>query len=211
MKRTLIKIALLFTTLSLAGCGMSQGISPGNRPEGVRLNDGRGNLNRVLYAPAVPPIPPNASLQGKDRIREIGSTKSAGGGEYGLILLTRNDLDRLKQNPARFNRQDLAQVAAQALSSLPHIGNASILVTDDHLFVGYTPSPGLMKKELSMLDRQVRQSVASVLPPYYDVITSTDEGFKQEVMRIATGNEGRIDEAFDRLLQRKGLLHPAAK
>lgn len=187
MKRSIL---FLVTFIILTGCAMNQG-TPEARRTGV---------NRVIYAPAVPHVPPQP-LNASDVTPNGGRM---GNQPYGLIQLTRSDFERLKQNPDRFDRTALARLVAQALSSLPNLADTSVLVTDDHVFVGFTPASKGTASDLVRLDRQVKKASEGVLPRYYRVVTSTDRSIINEVLRLADGDGDRVDEELDRLLNRKG-------
>ncbi|CCQ97681.1 hypothetical protein CULT_690039 [[Clostridium] ultunense Esp] len=202
MRGLLISLFLLL----LVGCGGNQGWitnrSPGetNRTVTEDVNRYKERINRVVYAPAVPPAP-ISSPTGRNGLNAPNQTGSLS--TYGLVRLTRRELDQVRQSTVGYDRNHLAQLVAQAVSSLSGVRDVTILVTDDHAYVGYsTAEPS---GQVESLDQQVKKSAQSVLPSYYDVFTSTNPSLTNEVIRLTNGKTERIDEDLDRLLMRRGI------
>lgn len=115
--------------------------------------------------------------------------------KYGLVRVNRSQLNEYANNPLKLDRTYLANVVTQSISQLSGINHATVLVTDDHVYVGCDADRAT--------EEMVRKAASSVVPGYYKVYVSRNSDLTNRIMNLTKTNMHNLDEELDRILGNK--------
>ncbi|QOS97773.1 YhcN/YlaJ family sporulation lipoprotein [Brevibacterium sp. JNUCC-42] len=103
----------------------------------------------------------------------------------GYAVVQRNQLRGYeKTSRVYIDRDALAQSVGQVVSSVPGIENATVLVTDEEIFVGVKVSD----KDTRSATVKARNSALSIAPRYYKVYLTNDPKMSKELSHVASAS-----------------------
>ncbi|MBE3595712.1 MAG: YhcN/YlaJ family sporulation lipoprotein [Hydrogenibacillus sp.] len=169
------KIALFISVMALAGACQN--------PNAARTDQGLGrgapeNTVDVRYVPPGTPTPEPLA-------------------DYGLVRVDATQLRRFADNPLRYDRTLIAGIAAQSISQMNGIRYASIIATDETVFVGLEPSGDV---DAAKLIARVKQAVESAVPGFYRVYATTDRSLIQRAVALTETAPDDLDRRLSDLL-----------
>ncbi|MCG7319492.1 YhcN/YlaJ family sporulation lipoprotein [Brevibacillus laterosporus] len=103
----------------------------------------------------------------------------------GYAVVQRNQLRGYEKTPRVYiDRDALAQAVGQVVCSVPGIDNATVLVTDEEIFVGVKTSD----KDDHSATVKARNSALSISPRYYKVYLTNDQNMTKELSHVANSS-----------------------
>ncbi len=123
-------------------------------------------------------------------------------GGFGYVRHTRNtnNMNSLKQpeNIAYLDRDQLADMISSMAIVLPYVNDVAALVTDEEVLIGYKSTT----KDRDATADQVKKTALSVIPRYYHVYVSDEQGMISEVERYQNGTttSGELDKSIEQTI-----------
>ena len=123
-------------------------------------------------------------------------------GGFGYVRHTRNtnNMNSLKkpENIAYLDRDQLADMISSMAIVLPYVNDVAALVTDEEVLIGYKSTT----KDRDATADQVKKTALSVIPRYYHVYVSDEQGMISEVERYQNGTtvSGELDKSIEQTI-----------
>ncbi|WP_347548965.1 YhcN/YlaJ family sporulation lipoprotein [Pseudalkalibacillus hwajinpoensis] len=123
-------------------------------------------------------------------------------GSYGFVRHSRNtnnsNSQKQPENIAYLDRDQLADMISSMAIVLPNVNDVAALVTDEEVLIGYKSTT----KDRDATADQVKKTALSVIPRYYHVYVSDEDGMISEIERYENGStaNGEMDKSIDQTI-----------
>lgn len=112
-------------------------------------------------------------------------------------------------NKVYVDRQLMASFIAHLVRGIPEVNRATVLVTDDHVFVNVGTKQNDQDKakySIAYIQEQVKKTALSVTPRYYQIKVSTDASTNQKLINIGQDNKNANQNTMqiERIMNGKG-------
>ncbi|SES65446.1 Sporulation lipoprotein YhcN/YlaJ (Spore_YhcN_YlaJ) [Salinibacillus kushneri] len=170
MKKAILHSCLTIALLIIAGCGQQQGAD-------------------------------NGTLKGKtpDNMNTRTSEKQQDT-QYGYVRYNEKQLDMNREEnfEPKIDREQMANMITKTLLKMPSVEEAATLITDNHTFIAYTPSEE--SEDTGNTTDQVKKTVMSFLPRWYNIYISTESRTYDELQSLS--NNTTTEDGTNRAVQR---------
>lgn len=123
-------------------------------------------------------------------------------GAFGYVRHTRNTNNMKSQrqpsNIVYLDRDRLADMISSMAIQLPYVHDTAVLVTDEEVLIGYKTTT----KDRDATADQVKKTALSVIPRYYHVYVSDNEGIIPTIERYQDGStaNGQMDKSIEQTI-----------
>nr|WP_286170849.1 YhcN/YlaJ family sporulation lipoprotein [Bacillus sp. NTK071] len=123
-------------------------------------------------------------------------------GNFGYVRESRNTNNMNSQKKPRdvvyLDRERLADMITSMAIVLPYVNDVATLVTDEEVLIGYNSTT----KDRDATADQVKKTALSVIPRYYHVYVSDEQGMIAEVERYENGTtaSGELDKSIEQTI-----------
>lgn len=130
------------------------------------------------------------------------SEKNYKEGQYGYVRhqeLENTEMETNQQEIPSLDKEQTADIISRLVVRLPNIEDAATLVTDEEVFVAYRTEAENRKLSAD----QVKQSAISIVPRFYHVYISDEQGMIQNIERFqnSSPNSPNIENLLDHVKQ----------
>lgn len=120
--------------------------------------------------------------------------------QYGWASYSKRDMNIQQANTFYVDRNVLARAISTVVTSVPGIDRASVLVTDEDIFIGV---PGVT--DVATLNK-AKLSAWSMSPRWYKIYITGNKGMIDQVSALVANSNGLDQDRLDRILQDKTIM-----